>query len=139
MAVWPELAAVDRIETDIDHVIVELRRRRRHREAHRFFDMGECQVADLAPIATGTMTNFVPIGRMPPDGVSMHDGDSQRHIDLTGPTGGSDDDAALDADLHHQLPAATAHSRAARTNVPWYFSVIADLSPFGPMVSVEAP
>ena len=37
------------------------------------------------------------------------------------------------------LPPTTAHSRAARANVPWYFSDIAALSPVGPIVSVEAP
>src|SRR5208283_3196986 len=37
------------------------------------------------------------------------------------------------------LLSTTAHSRATRANVPWYFSDSAALSPVGPMVSVEAP
>src|ERR1051326_7672542 len=36
-------------------------------------------------------------------------------------------------------PAATEHCRAARTNVPSYFSDMAALSPLPLMVSVEAP
>ena len=91
----------DRIEADIDDVIVELGRRRQ-REREIVFDMRECRTG-----VVGSDRHRDP-NELGDDGFRagcrlVDDGEAERHVDLARAARGSDDDAALNADLHHQL------------------------------------
>ena len=104
----------DRIEADIDDVIVQIGR---HREGYAFLDMGEGRIFGRRRHGHRN-ANELGDDRLGVSGGFLDHGDAQRHVDLSGAAGRSDDDAAFDADLHHHVAADQrafargAHERA---------------------------
>src|SRR5262249_15486471 len=83
--------------------------------------------------------NLVVIGRVPPDAVSCTT--AKRSGTLTGPgaPAGPSTTRPSTPTFITMLPPTSAHSRASRTKLAWYFMLIAVRSPAGPMLSVAAP
>ena len=88
--------------------------------------------------STGMRMNLVAIGRMPRRGF-LHDGDTQRHIDLARPARGPTITRPSTPIRITMLPPTTAQSRAARMNYPGTSPSSPTCRRAAPMVSVEAP
>ena len=91
----------ERIEADIGDVLVKRGQGGRQREAQALLDVGEQGVA----LRRYRHRNAKELGddRHRSAGLFLHHRDAQGDLDLARSAGGADDDASLDADLHHHV------------------------------------